>query len=81
MQITVKNDDNTEVTYDITKIEDEQKRNVVNMNLEKIRFSDFQREVYSIATNAYSTSLQNTLKECPEAVVEPEVEVVEEKSE
>ena len=82
MIITIKNDDGESV-YDVTKIEDEQKRAGANVSISKIGTLNVLVEALNYASQGHQNNLEAVLKESPEAVVEQEEqeEVVVENSE
>ena len=81
MIITIKNDDGESV-YDVSKIEDEQKRNGANITISKIGTLNVLVEALNFASQGHQNNLEAILKESPEAVVEqPEEEVVDSEDE
>jgi hypothetical protein len=76
MIITIKNDDGESV-YDVSKIEDEQKRAGANVSISKIGTLNVLVEALNYASQGHQNNLEAVLKESPEAVVEQEEEVVE----
>ena len=82
MIITIKNDDGESV-YDVSKIEDEQKRAGANVSISKIGTLNVLVEALNYASQGHQNNLEAVLKESPEAVVEQEEqeEVVVEDSE
>ena len=83
MIITIKNDDG-EAVYDVSKIEDEQKRAGANVSISKIGTLNVLTEALNYASQGHQNNLEAVLKESPEAVVEQEEqeeEVVEDSDE
>jgi len=83
MIITIKNDDGESV-YDVSKIEDEQKRAGANVSISKIGTLNVLVEALNYASQGHQNNLESVLKESPEAVVEQEEqeeEVVEDSDE
>ena len=81
MIITIKNDDGESV-YDVSKIEDEQKRAGANVSISKIGTLNVLVEALNYASQGHQYTLEAVLKESPEAIVEhAEEEVVVEDSE
>lgn len=74
MIITIKNDDG-ETIYDVTKIEDEQRKNGANVSISKIGTLNVLTEALNYASQGHQANLEAVLKESPEAVVEQEEEV------
>ena len=75
MIITIKNDDGESV-YDVSKIEDEQKRAGANVSISKIGTLNVLVEALNYASQGHQNNLEAVLKESPEAVVEQEEEEV-----
>lgn len=75
MIITIKNDDG-ETIYDVTKIEDEQRKNGANVSISKIGTLNVLTEALNYASQGHQANLEAVLKESPEAVVEQEEEEV-----
>jgi hypothetical protein len=73
MIITIKNDDGESV-YDVSKIEDEQKRNGANISISKIGTLNVLVEALNFASQGHQNNLEAVLKESPEAIVEQEDE-------
>ena len=69
MIITIKNDDG-EAVYDVSKIEDEQKRAGANVSISKIGTLNVLVEALNYASQGHQNNLEAVLKESPEAVVE-----------
>ena len=77
MIITIKNDEGESV-YDVSKIEDEQKRAGANISISKIGTLNVLTEALNYASQGHQSNLEAVLKESPEAVVEQGEETVEE---
>ena len=77
MIITIKNDDG-ETIYDVTKIEDEQRKNGASVSISKIGTLNVLTEALNYASQGHQANLEAVLKESPEAVVEQGEETVEE---
>ena len=75
MIITIKNDDG-ETIYDVTKIEDEQRKNGASVSISKIGTLNVLTEALNYASQGHQANLEAVLKESPEAVVEQEEEEV-----
>jgi hypothetical protein len=75
MIITIKNDEG-EAVYDVSKIEDEQKRAGANVSISKIGTLNVLTEALNYASQGHQANLEAVLKESPEAVVEQEEEEV-----
>ena len=73
MIITIKNDDGESV-YDVSKIEDEQKRNGANISISKIGTLNVLTEALNYASQGHQNNLEAVLKESPEAMVEQDDE-------
>ena len=73
MIITIKNDDGESV-YDVSKIEDEQKRAGANVSISKIGTLNVLTEALNYASQGHQNNLEAVLKESPEAVVEQDDE-------
>ena len=69
MIITIKNDDGESV-YDVSKIEDEQKRAGANVSISKISTLNVLTEALNYASQGHQNNLEAMLKESPEAMVE-----------
>ena len=83
MIITIKNDDG-EYVYDVSKIEDEQRKANANISITKIGTLNTVVEALNFASQGHQNNLEAVLKESPEAVVEQEEqeeEVVEDSDE
>jgi hypothetical protein len=77
MIITIKNDDGESV-YDVSKIEDEQKRNGANITISKIGTLNVLVEALNFASQGHQNNLEAVLKDSPEAVVKQEETEAEE---
>ena len=77
MIITIKNDDGESV-YDVSKIEDEQKRNGANISISKIGTLNVLTEALNYASQGHQNNLEAVLKDSPEAIVEQEETEIEE---
>ena len=73
MIITIKNDDGESV-YDVSKIEDEQKRAGANISISKIGTLNVLVEALNFASQGHQNNLEAVLKDSPEAIVEQEDE-------
>ena len=73
MIITIKNDDGESV-YDVSKIEDEQKRAGANISISKIGTLNVLVEALNYASQGHQNNLEAVLKDSPEAIVEQEDE-------
>jgi len=73
MIITIKNDDGESV-YDVSKIEDEQKKAGANISISKIGTLNVLVEALNYASQGHQNNLEAVLKESPEAVVEQDDE-------
>jgi hypothetical protein len=73
MIITIKND-NGESVYDVSKIEDEEKKAGANISISKIGTLNVLVEALNFASQGHQNNLEALLKESPEAVVEQEDE-------
>jgi len=80
MIITIKNDDGESV-YDVSKIEDEQKRNGANISISKIGTLNVLVEALNFASQGHQNNLEAVLKDSPEAIVEQEETDTEETTE
>jgi hypothetical protein len=77
MIITIKNDDGESV-YDVSKIEDEQKRKGANVSISKIGTLNVLVEALNYASQGHQNNLEAVLKDSPEAIVEQEETETEE---
>jgi len=73
MVITIKNDKGESV-YDVSKIEDEQRKAGASISISKIGTLNVLVEALSFASQGHQNNLEAVLKESPEAVVEQEDE-------
>ena len=73
MIITIKNDDGESV-FDVSKIEDEQKRKGANISISKIGTLNVLVEALNFASQGHQNNLEAVLKDSPEALVEQEEE-------
>jgi len=80
MIITIKNDEGESV-YDVSKIEDEQKRNGANISISKIGTLNVMVEALNFASQGHQNNLEAVLKDSPEAIVEQEETETEETTE
>jgi len=80
MIITIKNDDGESV-YDVSKIEDEQKRNGANISISKIGTLNVMVEALNFASQGHQNNLEAVLKDSPEAIVKQEETETEETTE
>ena len=74
MIITIKNDDGESV-YDVSKIEDEQKKAGANISISKIGTLNVLVEALNYASQGHQNNLEAVLKDSPEAIVEQEDEL------
>ena len=79
MIITIKNDDGESV-YDVSMIEDEQKRTNASVSINKIGTLNVLVEALNFASQGHQNNLEAVLKESPEAKVEQEETETEETS-
>lgn len=73
MIITIKTDDGESV-YDVSKIEDEQKKAGANISISKIGTLNVLVEALNYASQGHQNNLEAVLKDSPEAIVEQEDE-------
>ena len=71
MIITIKNDDGESV-FDVSKIEDEQRKANANISITKIGTLNTIVEALNFASQGHQNNLEAVLKESPEAMVEQE---------
>lgn len=71
MIITIKNDDGESV-YDVSKIEDEQKKAGASISISKIGTLNVLVEALNFASQGHQNNLEAVLKDSPEAIVEQE---------
>jgi len=79
MIITIKNDDGESV-YDVSMIEDEQKRTNASVSINKIGTLNVLVEALNFASQGHQNNLEAVLKDSPEAMVEQEETETEETS-
>ena len=79
MIITIKNDDGESV-YDVSMIEDEQKRTNASVSINKIGTLNVLVEALNFASQGHQNNLEAVLKDSPEAIVEREETETEEES-
>jgi hypothetical protein len=79
MIITIKNDDGI-ITYDVTKIEDEQTKVNAQVTINKVGTLETVLEALNFASATHRGNLEALLKDTPEAVVESEEENVDEET-
>ena len=80
MIITIKNDDGESV-YDVSKIEDEQKRAGANISISKIGTLNVLVEALNFASQGHQNNLEAVLKDSPEAMLEHNIEETETEAE
>ena len=80
MIITIKNDDGESV-YDVSKIEDEQRKANANISITKIGTLNTVVEALNFASQGHQNNLEAVLKDSPEAIVEQEETETEETTE
>ena len=73
MIITIKTDDGESV-FDVSKIEDEQRKANANISITKIGTLNTIVEALNFASQGHQNNLEAVLKDSPEAVVEQEEE-------
>jgi ribonuclease PH len=73
MIITIKNDDGESV-FDVSKIEDEQRKANANISITKIGTLNTIVEALNFASQGHQNNLEAVLKDSPEAMVEQEEE-------
>lgn len=71
MIITIKNDDGT-LTYDVTKIENEQTKVNAQVTINKVGTLETVLEALNFASATHRGNLEALLKDTPEAIVENE---------
>ena len=69
MIITIKKEDG-EYVYDVSKIEDAQRKAGANVSISKIGTLNILTEALNYASQGHQNNLEAVLKESPEAVVE-----------
>ena len=77
MIINIRNEDGESV-YDVSKIEDEQKRAGANISISKIGTLNVLVEALNYASQGHQNNLEAVLKDSPEAIVEQEETETEE---
>ena len=77
MIINIRNEDGESV-YDVSKIEDEQKRAGANISISKIGTLNVLVEALNFASQGHQNNLEAVLKDSPEAIVEQEETETEE---
>ena len=77
MIITIKNDDGESV-YDVSRIEDDQKRTDASVSINKIGTLNVLVEALNFASQGHQNNLEAVLKDSPEAIVEQEETETEE---
>ena len=80
MIITIKNDDGESV-FDVSKIEDEQRKANANISITKIGTLNTIVEALNFASQGHQNNLEAVLKDSPEAIVEQEESETAEDSE
>ena len=80
MIITIKKDDG-EYLYDVSKIDDEQKRNGANISISKIGTLNVLVEALNFASQGHQNNLEAVLNDSPEAMVEHKLEDTETEAE
>ena len=80
MIINIRNEDGESV-YDVSKIEDEQKRAGANISISKIGTLNVLVEALNYASQGHQNNLEAVLKDSPEAIVEQEETETEETTE
>jgi hypothetical protein len=76
MIITIKKDDG-EYLYDVSKIDDEQKRNGANISISKIGTLNVLVEALNFASQGHQNNLEAVLNDSPEAMMEHKLEDTE----
>ena len=80
MIITIKKDDG-EYLYDVSKIDDEQKRNGANISISKIGTLNVLVEALNFASQGHQNNLEAVLNDSPEAMMEHKLEETETEAE
>ena len=80
MIITIKKDDG-EYLYDVSKIDDEQKRNGANITISKIGTLNVLVEALNFASQGHQNNLEAVLNDSPEAMMEHKLEETETETE
>jgi len=73
MIITINNDDGESI-YDVSKIEDEQRKAGASVSISKIGTLNVLVEALNYASQGHQNNLEAVLKESPEAMIEKEEE-------
>lgn len=76
MIITIKNDEGESV-YDVSKIEDDQRKSGASISINKIGTLNVLVEALNYASQGHQSNLEAILKESPEAVVEQDEDEAE----
>jgi|TARA_R110000822_G_scaffold25816_2_gene77980 hypothetical protein len=76
MIITIKNDEGESV-YDVSKIEDDQRKSGASISISKIGTLNVLVEALNYASQGHQSNLEAILKESPEAVVEQDEDEAE----
>ena len=79
MIINIRNEDGESV-YDVSKIEDEQRKANANISISKIGTLNVLVEALNYASQGHQNNLEAVLKESPEAIVEQDETETEETS-
>jgi hypothetical protein len=77
MIINIRNEDGESV-YDVSKIEDEQRKANANISISKIGTLNVLVEALNYASQGHQNNLEAVLKDSPEAIVEQEETETEE---
>ena len=77
MIINIRNEDGESV-YDVSKIEDEQRKANANISISKIGTLNVLVEALNYASQGHQNNLEAVLKDSPEAIVEEEETETEE---
>ena len=80
MIINIRNEDGESV-YDVSKIEDEQRKANANISISKIGTLNVLVEALNYASQGHQNNLEAVLKDSPEAIVEQEETETEETTE
>jgi|TARA_R110001592_G_C12841679_1_gene720962 hypothetical protein len=79
MIITVSNDDGV-MSYDVTKIENQELQNNARITINKVGTLEVLVEALNFASATHRGNLESLLKDTPEAMVESEEEIVDEET-
>ena len=79
MIINIRNEDGESV-YDVSKIEDEQRKANANISISKVGTLNVMVEALNFASQGHQNNLEAVLKDSPEAIVEQEETETEETS-